>query len=219
MLYGRQFARYWDLVGGIRQDFRPGPAQTWAAFGVQGLAPYWFDVEATGYIGASGRTHARFEVEYELLFTNRLVLQPLFEAELVGKSDPGRGVGAGLSHHRPWIPSALRDQARVCAVRRYHLEQQMGQDRRLRCGRRRRHGRSSKSLLGCGCGSKPSRSISQVPTVQFVNEFWTMPLAKELDGPEERLVRACRRHRFARSVGWSVRVLPSLGTSSRQERS
>ena len=97
VLYGRQFARYWDLVGGIRQDFRPGPAQTWAAFGVQGLAPYWFDIEATGYIGASGRTHARFEVEYELLFTNRLVLQPLFEAELVGKSDPERGVGAGLS--------------------------------------------------------------------------------------------------------------------------
>ena len=97
VLYGRQFARYWDLVGGIRQDFRPGPAQTWAAFGVQGLAPYWFDIEATGYVGASGRTHARFEVEYELLFTNRLVLQPLFEAELVGKSDPERGVGAGLS--------------------------------------------------------------------------------------------------------------------------
>ena len=97
VLYGRQFARYWDVVGGIRQDFRPGPAQAWAACGVQGLAPYWFDIEATGYIGASGRTHARFEVEYELLLTNRLVLQPLFEAELVGKSDPERGVGAGLS--------------------------------------------------------------------------------------------------------------------------
>lgn len=97
VLYGRQFARYWDVVGGIRQDFRPGPAQTLVAFGVQGLAPYWFEVEATGYIGAAGRTQARLEVEYELLFTNRLVLQPLFEAELAGKSDPERGVGAGLS--------------------------------------------------------------------------------------------------------------------------
>ena len=97
VLYGRQFARYWDFVGGIRQDFSPGPAQTWAAFGVQGLAPYWFDIEATVYVGGAGRTHARFEVEYELLFTNRLVLQPLFEVELVGKSDPERGVGAGLS--------------------------------------------------------------------------------------------------------------------------
>ena len=143
VLYGRQIARYWDLVGGIRQDFRPGPAQTWAAFGVQGLAPYWFDIEATGYVGAAGRTHARFEVEYELLFTNRLVLQPLFEAELVGKSDPERGVGAGLSTTDLGFRLRYEIKARVCAVSRYHLEQQMGKDRRLRRGRRRRHGRSS----------------------------------------------------------------------------
>jgi copper resistance protein B len=97
VLYGRQFARWWDVVAGVRQDIRPGSPQTWAAFGVQGLAPYWFEIEATGYVGASGRTHARFEVEYELLFTNRLVLQPLLEVEVFGKSDPERGVGAGLS--------------------------------------------------------------------------------------------------------------------------
>jgi copper resistance protein B len=97
VLYGRQFSRWWDVVAGVRQDFRPGPAQTWAAFGVQGLAPYWFEVEATAYVGASSRTHARFEVEYELLLTDRLVLQPLVEAEIFGKSDPERGVGAGLS--------------------------------------------------------------------------------------------------------------------------
>ena len=96
-LYGRQFSRWWDVVAGVRQDFRPGTPQTWAALGVQGLAPMWFEVEATGYVGASGRTHARFEVEYELLLTNRLVLQPLVEVEVFGKSDPERGVGAGLS--------------------------------------------------------------------------------------------------------------------------
>jgi copper resistance protein B len=97
ILYGRQVSRWWDVVGGIRQDVRPGSAQTWAAVGVQGLAPYWFEVEATAYVGASGRTHARFEVEYELLLTNRLIVQPLIEAEIVGKSDPERGVGSGLS--------------------------------------------------------------------------------------------------------------------------
>jgi copper resistance protein B len=95
-LYGRQFSRWWDVVGGIRQDFQPGPARTWAAIGVQGLSPYRFEIEATAYVGASGRTQARFEVEYELLITNRLVLQPQLEAEVFGKSDPARGVGAGL---------------------------------------------------------------------------------------------------------------------------
>ena len=97
LLYGRHLSRWWDLVAGIRQDFRPGDPQTWAAFGIQGLAPHWFEIEATAYIGASGRTHARIEVEYELLLTNRLIVQPLLEAELVGKSDAERGVGAGLS--------------------------------------------------------------------------------------------------------------------------
>jgi copper resistance protein B len=97
VMYGRLFSRWWDFVAGVRQDFRPGSLQTWLAVGVQGLAPYWFEIEATGYLGDSGRTQARFEVEYELLLTNRLVLQPLFEAELHGKSDPERGIGAGLS--------------------------------------------------------------------------------------------------------------------------
>ena len=97
VLFGRQISRWWDVVAGIRQDFRPGPAQTWAAVGVQGLAPYWFEIEATGYVGAEGRTRARVEAEYELLLTNRLVLQPRAELELVGKSDPERGVGAGIS--------------------------------------------------------------------------------------------------------------------------
>ncbi len=96
-LYGRAIARWWDFVAGVRQDFRPGPGRTWAAVGIQGLAPYWFEVEATAYIGESGRTHFRFETEYELLLTNRLILQPLAEMEIYGKSDPERGIGAGLS--------------------------------------------------------------------------------------------------------------------------
>ena len=97
LLYGRQVSRWWDVVAGVRQDSRPGPARTWAAVGIQGLAPYWFEVELTGYVGAEGHTHFRGEVEYELLLTNRLVLQPLVEVEVFGKSDPERRLGAGLS--------------------------------------------------------------------------------------------------------------------------
>lgn len=94
---GRAFARWWEVVAGVRQDVRPGPAQTWAAFGVQGLAPYWFEVEATAYIGGGGRTQFRVETEYDLLLTNRLMLQPTLEANLFGRADPTRGIGAGLS--------------------------------------------------------------------------------------------------------------------------
>ncbi|WP_119718226.1 copper resistance protein B [Cognatilysobacter tabacisoli] len=97
VLWGKPLAPWWDLVAGVRHDFAPGDGQTWAAIGVQGLAPYKFEVEATGYVGEGGRTAATIEAEYELLLTNRLILQPQVEAELSGKDDPERHVGSGLS--------------------------------------------------------------------------------------------------------------------------
>jgi copper resistance protein B len=97
VMYGRLVAAWWDLVVGVRHEFRPGPARTWAAIGIQGLAPYWFEIEATAYVGEAGRTQLRLESEYELLLTNRLVLQPLVELDFYGKSDPERGIGSGLS--------------------------------------------------------------------------------------------------------------------------
>lgn len=95
--YGRAVRPWWDVVAGLRQDSGPRPSQTWAAVGVQGLAPYWFDVQATAYIGAGGRTQAEVDVEYDLLLTNRLILQPRIEAAFAGKADPERGLGAGLT--------------------------------------------------------------------------------------------------------------------------
>jgi copper resistance protein B len=97
LLYGRAISPWWDLVAGIRQEVRPGPAQTWAAVGLQGLAPYRIGVEATGYVGAHGRTALRLEAEHSLLITNRLVLQPVVDIEAFGKADPERRVGRGLS--------------------------------------------------------------------------------------------------------------------------
>lgn len=97
LLYGRAISPWWDVVAGVRQDFKPGESQTFAAIGVQGLAPKKFEVSAMAYIGERGQTAARFEAEYELLLTNRWVLQPLVEVELFGKDDPARHVGSGLS--------------------------------------------------------------------------------------------------------------------------
>ena len=96
-LWGRRISRWWDLVAGVRQDFRPGPGRTWVGGGIQGLAPMFFEVEATAFVGPGGRTLARLEADYSLLVTNRLILQPLVEAELLGKADPERQRGAGLT--------------------------------------------------------------------------------------------------------------------------
>jgi copper resistance protein B len=98
LFYGRAVSRWWNAVVGLRQDVRPTQPQTWAAVGLQGLAPYLIEVEATAYVSGGGRTHVRIETEYELLLTNRLILQPLVELEAYGKADTVRQLGAGLSH-------------------------------------------------------------------------------------------------------------------------
>jgi copper resistance protein B len=97
LLWDRIFSRWWSTQAGVREDFGAGPARTWAALGIEGLAPYWFDVEATVYLGEQGRTAARLKTEYDLLFTQRLILQPELETNLYGKSDRERQIGAGLS--------------------------------------------------------------------------------------------------------------------------
>lgn len=97
LLWGHAVAAYWDTQLGVRYDSGVDPSRTWLAFGVQGLAPYWFEVEATAYAGESGRTALRLEAEYELLLTQKLILQPRIETNVYGKRDAERELGSGLS--------------------------------------------------------------------------------------------------------------------------
>jgi copper resistance protein B len=97
VLFSRALGPWWDVVAGVRFDMRPSPSHKWAAIGIQGLAPQFLDIQATAYVGESGHLAARFEVERDLLITQRIVLQPLLELSLAGRNDPDRGIGAGLS--------------------------------------------------------------------------------------------------------------------------
>jgi copper resistance protein B len=97
LLWGHAVAAYWDTQLGVRYDSGVDPSRTWLAFGVQGLAPYWFEVDATAYAGEQGRTAFRLEAEYELLLTQKLILQPRVEANFYGKRDAERELGSGLS--------------------------------------------------------------------------------------------------------------------------
>jgi len=97
LLWSHAAASFWDRQLGLRYDSGVGPNRSWLAFGVQGLAPYWFEVNATAYVGKSGRTALRLGAEYELLLTQRLILQPRIEVNLYGKNDQTRDIGSGLS--------------------------------------------------------------------------------------------------------------------------
>ncbi len=96
-LWDRAVAAFWSAQLGVRHDTGQGAASNWLAFGVQGLAPYWFETEATAYWGNGGTLAVRTEFKYELLFTQQLILQPNLEANLYSRNDRTRGFGAGLS--------------------------------------------------------------------------------------------------------------------------
>jgi copper resistance protein B len=95
--WGRAFGRWWDLLVGVRQDFEPGRSRTWGALGVQGLAPRWFEIQLTGYVSDSGRFAAVLQSDYDLLLTNRLILQPRLDLTAHAHDDRDHGVGSGLS--------------------------------------------------------------------------------------------------------------------------
>nr|WP_317135292.1 copper resistance protein B [Nguyenibacter vanlangensis] len=96
LLYDRAVTRYFDAQSGIRLDIDDGPARAWGAFGVEGLALYFFQLEATAYVGDHG-VAGRVQGSYDLLLTNRLILQPQAELNAYSAADRARGTGAGLS--------------------------------------------------------------------------------------------------------------------------
>lgn len=96
-LYARRITPYWHLQVGVRREMKPGPARDTGVVAVQGLAPYWFDVEAMAFV-SSGRLSGRVEAEYDQLLTQRLVLQPRAELVFASSAEPDRGVGKGLNH-------------------------------------------------------------------------------------------------------------------------
>jgi copper resistance protein B len=96
-LYSRAVTTYFDLQGGLRSDIDSRPTRNWAAFGVQGLAPYFFDLEVTGFVSGEGHLAAKLEASYDLLITQRLILQPQVEFNVYSKADPARLVGPGFS--------------------------------------------------------------------------------------------------------------------------
>ncbi|WP_254797501.1 copper resistance protein B [Geopseudomonas aromaticivorans] len=97
LLWSHAIGPWWETVAGVRQDFKPGSPQTWAAFGVQGMPLYGLETEATAFLGEGGQSAARLSAEYDILLTNRLILQPVAEVNLFGRNDEERGVGSGLS--------------------------------------------------------------------------------------------------------------------------
>jgi copper resistance protein B len=96
-LWSRAIDPWFDLQVGVRQDLNAGPDRTHLVLGVQGLAPYWFEVDGTVFLSTEGEVTARFEGEYDLRLTQALILQPRVEVNFSLQDVPELGLGAGLT--------------------------------------------------------------------------------------------------------------------------
>ena len=96
-LWSHAIDPWFDLQAGVRQDLRSGPDRTHLILGIQGLAPYWFEVEGAVFLSTKGEVTARAEAEYDLRLTQHLILQPLVEADFSLQDIPEIGLGSGLT--------------------------------------------------------------------------------------------------------------------------
>ncbi|MFZ5862345.1 MAG: copper resistance protein B [Nitrospirota bacterium] len=97
LLYSRTIAAYWDLQLGARYDVKPNPSRDYVVLGIQGLAPYFFEVDAAAFVSNKGDASARLEAEYELLLTQRLIAKPSAEFNVAVQDVEELGIGSGLT--------------------------------------------------------------------------------------------------------------------------
>ena len=97
LLYSRAISPYWDLQLGARADIKP-EKENWLAVGVKGLAPYFFEIDATLYANSDGQTELSVISEYELMLTQKTVLTPELGLTFFAKDEEIKGRGAGLAN-------------------------------------------------------------------------------------------------------------------------
>lgn len=96
-LYSRMIGYFFDFQVGVRHDVSPKPSRTYAVIGIEGLAPGFFEIDADAYISQKGELSASFTGWYDLLITNRLILQPRVDLRLQLQSVPELDLGRGVT--------------------------------------------------------------------------------------------------------------------------
>ncbi len=97
LTYSTPIAPFWDIQAGLGRDMASDANHNWAVIGVNGLAPYYFETQAHVLVDKDGTLGFRGSFEYELLFTQFLILTPEIEVDAYSDNVPGMGLGKGLS--------------------------------------------------------------------------------------------------------------------------
>ena len=97
LLFSRAIDAYWNLQAGIRYDAQRAQRRGYATIGVEGLAPYWFELEGALFLSDKGDLLARIEGYYDQRITQRLILQPRAELDFAAQDIAADRIGKGLS--------------------------------------------------------------------------------------------------------------------------
>jgi len=108
-LWSHAIGPWLDVQSGVRYDARSGPDRAHLALGVQGLAPYWWEVETAVFLSNKGDVTARAEAEHDVRITQTLILQPRAEINLSLQDVEELGLGSGLTNAA--LGARLRYQA------------------------------------------------------------------------------------------------------------
>ena len=98
LLYSRAIAPFWDAQIGVRHDVVEDESRDYATIAIKGLAPYYFETDASLSFGKNGQTKLNASAEYEVMLTQKLILSPEIELNAYGKDDLKMGIGSGLSN-------------------------------------------------------------------------------------------------------------------------
>lgn len=101
VLFSHRFDRFWDVQAGVgyQTAYGPGPdpERTSLVVGVQGLAPYWFELDTSLRVSEDGDASIDLEAEYDWRLSQRLVLQARAESAYAFDAVPAFETGEGLT--------------------------------------------------------------------------------------------------------------------------
>jgi copper resistance protein B len=131
-LWSHAIGPFFDLQAGLRYDIRPRPDRSHLVLGVQGLAPYWFEVDAAAFLSNKGDLTARVEAEYDQRITQQLILQPRLEFDLAAQDSPELGIGSGLSTAELGVRLRYEIEPQFAPYIGFEYERTFGDTRRFR---------------------------------------------------------------------------------------
>ncbi len=135
-LYSRLVAPFWEFQVGVRGDLvaddQDSRQRAHFVVGLEGLAPYWFEIEPMIFVSHKGDISARLEASYDLFITQRLIAETSLETNLALQSVPEFGIGSGLND----IELALRTRYEIARELAPYLgvlwNQSFGETREIR---------------------------------------------------------------------------------------